>query len=158
MRFGDIFQPERVKLNLKAKNKEEAFEEMVDLLIENDNLCCREEILCAIHERESKISTGIKKGIAIPHGKTNAVDEVTGVIGISTTGVDYDALDGEPVYLIFLLVGSENDPGQHIEVLKKIALLVENTDFYRDMISAELPESIPKIFNKYERILELQRI
>jgi PTS system nitrogen regulatory IIA component len=157
MRFRDIFQPERVKLNLKAKSKEEAFEEMVDLLMENYNLCSREDILKAIQEREQKISTGIKRGIAIPHGKTSAVDEVMGVIGISPTGIDYDALDGEPVYLIFLLVSSENDPGQHLEILKKIALLVENSDFYHDMINAQLPESIPKIFNKYEKILGLQR-
>jgi PTS system fructose-specific IIC component/PTS system nitrogen regulatory IIA component len=150
MRLSSIFPPERIALDVKAEDKEGLFEELVDFLIAGYRSNSREEILEAILERERKMSTGIKQGIAIPHGKTDAVDRELGALGISKRGVDYDALDGEPVHLFFLLVSSESDPENHLSILKKIAYLIESPHFYNEVLTAETREDVSRILVEYE--------
>ncbi len=115
---------------------------------------CRDDILDAINRREAKMSTGIKRGIAIPHAKTNFTNGVVGVLGISDRGIDYESLDGEPVQMLFLLVSSEEDAGTHLAVLKKIALLVENPEFYREACAAADPEAVHEVLRSYEEALD----
>ena len=150
----DLFSTGRIKCRLEAEDKSEVFEELVDLLVSQYGLTCREEILAAIKRREEKMSTGIKRGIAIPHAKTNFTSGVIGVLGISSHGIDYESLDGEPVHMLFLLVSSEEDAGTHLAVLKKIATLVENPDFYNDACAAGDPEKVSRIIRTYEEILD----
>ena len=152
----DLFPPARIKPRLEAEDKDEVFEELVDLLVTQYRLSSREEILDAIRRREEKMSTGIKRGIAIPHAKTSLTKGVIGVIGISRTGIDYQSLDGEPVHLLFLLVSGEADAGLHLAVLKKIALLVENPDFYEAAMSAPDAEAVHKTIVRFEEILGSQ--
>jgi mannitol/fructose-specific phosphotransferase system IIA component (Ntr-type) len=152
----DLFLPARVKCRVEAEDKAEVFEELVDLLVTQYQLDSRDEILEAIKRREEKMSTGIKKGIAIPHAKTSFTRGVIGVLGISAAGIDYESLDGEPVHMLFLLVSSEEDAATHLSVLKKIALIVENPDFYREALSAGDPEKVHRIIRKYEEILDSQ--
>ncbi len=78
------------------------------------------------------------------------------MLGISARGIDYESLDGEPVHMLFLLVSSEEDAGTHLAVLKKIALLVENPDFYKDALAAVDPEKVHKVISSYEEILDSQ--
>ncbi len=151
----DLFTPARIKCRLEAEDKTEVFEELVDLLVTQYGLECRDEILDAILEREAKMSTGIKPGIAIPHAKTSFTRGVMGVLGLSARGIDYESLDGEPVHLLFLLVSSEADAGTHLAVLKKIALLVENPDFAREALGAAGGEKVHAVIRKYEEILDL---
>ncbi len=139
---------------MEAEDKSEAFEELVDLLVTSYGLDCRDEILDAINRREAKMSTGIKRGIAIPHAKTSFTSGVIGVLGISDRGIDYESLDGEPVRMLFLLVSSEADAGTHLAVLKKIAVLVENPDFFRDACAAGDSEKAGKVLRGYEEILD----
>ncbi len=140
----ELFVPGRIKCHLEAEDKSEAFEELVDALVTHYSLDCRDEILDAINRREAKMSTGIKKGIAIPHAKTAFTRGVIGVLGISDRGIDYESMDGEPVRMLFLLVSSEEDAATHLSVLKKIALLVENPEFYRGGVRRRGPgESAP---------------
>jgi PTS system nitrogen regulatory IIA component len=153
---SDLFVPSRVKTNLESEDKAEVFEELVDLLVTQYRLTCRDEILDAIRKREDKMSTGIKKGIAIPHAKTSFTKGVIGTLGISRRGIDYESLDGEPVHLLFLLVSSEEDAGSHLAVLKKIALMVENPDFYPEILAAKDAETVSSIIRKYEDILDSQ--
>ncbi|HTP57427.1 MAG TPA: PTS sugar transporter subunit IIA [Spirochaetia bacterium] len=150
----ELFIPARIKCRLEAEDKAEVFEELVDHLVIQFGLNSRDEILEAIKRREEKMSTGIKRGIAIPHAKTTFTRGVIGVLGISGRGIDYESLDGEPVHMLFLLVSSEEDAGTHLAVLKKIAMLVENPDFYRETIAAGDPEKVHKIIRKYEEILD----
>lgn len=152
----DLFVPQRIKCKVEAEDKAEVFEELVDFLVVQYQLDMREEILEAIRRREEKMSTGIKKGIAIPHAKTAFTRGVIGVLGISVPGIDYESLDGEPVHMLFLLVSSEEDAGNHLAVLKKIALIVENPDFYRECLAAGDPEKVHRIIRKYEEILDSQ--
>ncbi len=150
----DLFIAPRIKCHLEAEDKTEVFEELVDLLVTQYKTDHRDQILDAIRRREEKMSTGIKKGIAIPHAKTGFTHGVIGVLGISDHGIDYESLDGEPVRILFLLVSSEEDAGTHLAVLKKIALLVENEGFSRDVLGAGNPERVSRIIARYEGMLD----
>ena len=153
MFLHDVFPPELIKVDLEAEDKEEAFEELVDHFCQADRSNVREEILEALRDREAKMSTGIHKGIAIPHGKTNAVDTVRGVLGISRKGVDYDALDGEPVYLLFMIMAPQKDSEKHLRILKRLAELLENPQFYFDLQSQKESQGAYKVICKYEDVL-----
>jgi PTS system fructose-specific IIC component/PTS system nitrogen regulatory IIA component len=153
MFLHEVFPPEFIKVDLEAEDKDEAFEELVDHFCQAENLNAREELLDALRERETKMSTGIQKGIAIPHGKTNAIDKVRGVLGISRKGVDYDALDGEPVYLLFMIVAPQQDSEKHLRVLKRLAELLETPQFYIDLQAQKDPQGAFKIISKYEDVL-----
>jgi PTS system fructose-specific IIC component/PTS system nitrogen regulatory IIA component len=156
LQLQDLFIPGRIKCRLEAEDKAEVFEELVDLLVMQYGLDCRDEILEAVSVREAKMSTGIKRGIAIPHAKTSFTRGVIGVLGLSARGIDYESLDRQPVHMLFLLVSSEADAATHLGVLKKIALLVENPDFYRDALAAGEPEKVHTVIRTYEEILDTQ--
>jgi PTS system fructose-specific IIC component/PTS system nitrogen regulatory IIA component len=149
----DIFRPEFIKIGLEAEDKEEAFEELVDQFCHAAKSNAREDILEALREREAKMSTGIHKGIAIPHGKTNAVDRIYGVLGVSRKGVDYDALDGQPVYLLFLLLAPQKDSEIHLRLLKRLAELLDNPQFYTDLVAQTDTAAAAGIVKKYEDII-----
>jgi mannitol/fructose-specific phosphotransferase system IIA component (Ntr-type) len=156
MILSELFTPGRIKIRLEAEDKPEVFEELVDLLVNSYHLTIRDQILEAIRRREEKMSTGIKKGIAIPHAKTAGVKGVLGVMGISPSGIDYDSLDGEPVHVLFLLVSAEDAAGLHLRVLKSIALLVENPDFYAAVQKAADADAAHRTIVKFEEILASQ--
>jgi PTS system fructose-specific IIC component/PTS system nitrogen regulatory IIA component len=156
MYLCDLFPPDFVKVGLEAEDKDEAFEEMVDHFCQASKLNTREEILEALRLREAKMSTGIRKGIAIPHGKTNAVDKVHGILGISRKGVDYDALDGKPVYLLFMMLAPQKDSEEHLRHLKRLAELLDNPQFYTDLVAQEDAQGAHGIIKKYEDVLNKQ--
>jgi nitrogen PTS system EIIA component len=153
MLLRDFFPPELIKLGLEAEDKEEAFEEMVDLFHRFKPGSDREKILQSIRDRESKMSTGIKMGIGVPHGKTDAVDDVYGVLGISRKGIDYEALDGEPVYLLFLLLAPPSESEKHLRLLKRLAELLDNPQFYTDLAAQKDSAGAWEVIRKYEDIL-----
>ena len=155
MFLHDVFPPELIKVNLEAEDKDEAFEELVDHLCHTGSSGIREDVLDALLEREAKMSTGIQKGIAIPHGSTTAVDTVRGVLGISRKGIDYDALDGEPVYLLFMIVAPPQETEKHLRILKRLAELLENPQFYIDLQSQRDSQGAYKIICKYEDMLAI---
>ena len=150
MQLSELFSPESIKPQLAGTTKDKIFQEMIDLLVDRYDLDCADEILKAVCEREKKRSTGIRKGIAVPHGKSKCLRDIFGVIGISPAGIDYDALDGEKVRLIFLIVSSESESNRHLDLLKKIALCVEHEGFYERILKAETPERINKVLMEYE--------
>jgi len=149
----DVFHPEFIKVNLEAEDKDEAFEELADYYCQAGRKNIRNEIMDALIAREKKMSTGIQKGIAIPHGSTNAVNTVCGVLGISRKGVDYESLDGEPVYLLFMIIAPYKDTEIHLKILKRLAELLENPQFYVDLQSQKDPQSAYKVICKYEDVL-----
>jgi PTS system fructose-specific IIC component/PTS system nitrogen regulatory IIA component len=148
----EAFPPELIKIGLEAEDKDEAFEELVDHFCQIKKTAAREEILDALWERESKMSTGIKKGIAIPHGKTTAVQNAYGILGISKKGIDYDALDGQPVYLLFMLLAPETNSEEHLRVLKRLAELLDDPQFHTELQVQNDPQNANRIIKKYEDI------
>jgi PTS system fructose-specific IIC component/PTS system nitrogen regulatory IIA component len=148
----EVFPPELIKIGLESDDKDEVFEEMVDQFCQAERSDARDEILEALRERESKMSTGIHKGIAIPHGKTNAIDNVYGILGISKKGVDYDALDGQPVYLLFMLLAPQKDSEKHLRLLKRLAGLLDDPQFYTELVAQTEPHAAHGVIKKYEDI------
>ncbi|GHV86420.1 hypothetical protein AGMMS50230_20280 [Spirochaetia bacterium] len=153
MVLSELFKPEFIKIGLEAEDKDEAFEELADAFCQASRLNIREEILEAIRERERKMSTGIQKGIAIPHGKTSAVDRVSAFLGVSRRGIDYDALDGEPVYLLFMIIAPQTEIEKHLRILKRLAELLQNPQFFTDLAAQNDPAAVNGIIRKYESIL-----
>ena len=152
----DVYKPDFIKINLEAEEKEEAFEELVDQFCHASMIHARKEILDAIRDRELKMSTGIRQGIAIPHGKTDVVDKIYGMLGISKQGIDYDALDGKPVYLLFLILAPEKESEKHLRLLKRLAELLDNPKFYTDLLAQTTSQGAHGILKKYEEILITQ--
>ncbi len=153
MLLCETFPVSLIKVDLEAEDKDEVFEELVDVFCRATGNASREEILAALRDRESKMSTGIKKGIALPHGKTNAVDRIYGVAGVSRSGIDYDALDGEPVHLLFMMLAPQQDAEKHLRLLKKLAELLDNPSFYDDVLAQKDAQSVNNIIRKYEDVL-----
>lgn len=137
MNITDIIKEDCFAASLQSKSKDELFVEMVDILVRANPGLDREVVLKAIREREVKMSTGIGKGIAIPHGKTNAVEDLVGVVGISKQGVEYDALDGELVHVVFMLLAPVSGTGRHITALQKIANLMKDRGCYQRLFDAK---------------------
>lgn len=156
MLLQQVFTPGRIKIGLESEEKDELFEELVDLVASHDKRAFpRGAVLAAVKEREAKMSTGIKKGIALPHGKAEGVEGLVGAIGISRRGIDYDALDGEPVFLVFLLVSSPNDSELHLRALKRLARLLDDTEFYTSLVACETPEQAFGVVKAFEDLLTL---
>jgi len=156
MLLQQVFSPGRILVDLQSEDKDELFEELVDVLAkEGGRGFPRQGALAAIREREAKMSTGIKKGIALPHGKAEGIDGLSGVIGISRRGIEYDALDGQPVYLVFLILSSPRDSEQHLGVLKRLARLLDDPGFYTDLVGVEAPDRAFEVVKKYEDHLTL---
>ncbi|MCL2277258.1 MAG: PTS sugar transporter subunit IIA [Treponema sp.] len=156
MILQDVLLPEYIKIDLEAEDKEEAFEELVAFYCQVDKLNAHSQILDAITKRETKMSTGIQKGIAVPHGKTDAVKSLRGILGISRKGVHYDALDGEPVYLLFMIISPLEDSEKHLRLLKHLAELIEIPQFQTELQSQRDPQSAFKIIRKFEELLAAQ--
>lgn len=157
MLLQQVFTPGRIKIGLESEEKDELFEELVEVVASHDGRSFpRAAVLASVRERESKMSTGIKKGIALPHGKAEGVNSLIGAIGISRKGIDYSALDGEPVYLVFLLVSSPAESELHLRALKRLARLLDDPAFYTELVAADSPEGAFQVIKSYEDLLTLQ--
>ena len=147
----EVFPPKMIKTKLTADNKDGVFQEMVDHFCLTAKTGARDEILEVLWARESKMSTGIINGVAIPHGITDSVDSVHGILGISKNGIDYDALDKKPVHLVFMLLAPKALTERYMQLLAHLAELLENPDFIRDLAAQIDPESANQILNQYEK-------
>ena len=136
MTLMEILSGKSVVVGLEGKNKREVLEELVNSLEVGDKITDRDKVLDAVLLREEIMSTGIGHGIAIPHGKSEYVTELGGVLGIKKDGVDFDALDGKQTYIFFLLVSPLDVSGPHIKALARISRLLKGEDFRQKLIAA----------------------
>lgn len=142
MTLLDILSPGSTVVGLETNTKEEIIGELVDLLEVGDSITDREKVLEAVLDREKIMSTGIGDGIAIPHGKSDCVIHLAAALGIHKRGVDFEALDGEPAYVFFLLVSPANVSGPHIKALARISRLLKNDAFKKQLVEATSAEEI----------------
>lgn len=154
MLLDKVFNPKAVNIDLKSEDKDEVFEELIEELVSVNPSLDRSVALAAVKEREAKMSTGIMSGIAVPHAKTSAVTDVQGAIGISRSGIDYDALDGKPVHLIVLILSGADSTELHLRVLKRLARLLKNSEFYAELMEQKTAEAAYNVFCKYEKELK----
>ena len=142
MNLHEIYTPDRIKLHLHSSHKDEVFEELTNFLAKQIPLSNAEEILTALRTREQKMTTGIKNGIAVPHGRTSLIEGITGVLGISDQGIDYDALDKKPVHYVFLFLSDPSTQQEHLNLLSHIGKLAEDKQLLYKFSTAETPEKI----------------
>ncbi len=150
MKFIDYVKPEHIKLQLEGQTKEEVIEELVELLTES---CCVEDgdrILDAVMAREREGSTGLEKGVAIPHAKCDAVSRLSIVIGISKEGIDFDALDGKRSHLFFLMVAPTSESGPHVQAIAKIVKMIKLERFRERLLKAKSGEEVIETINMVE--------
>ena len=151
MNLLDILSLESTIVDLKGESKEDIIAELVNSLPAGDAITDREQVLQAVLDREKIMSTGIGDGIAIPHGKSAAVTELVAAMGTQRRGVDFDALDGEPAFVFFLLVSPANVSGPHIKALARISRLLKNDEFKKKLIEADSAEEIIATIEAAER-------
>ena len=140
MNLLDILSEKSVIVGLQGETKEEIIEELVDSLEKGVAISDREKVLQSVLDREKIMSTGIGDGIAIPHGKSDAVITLSAALGTQKRGANFEALDGEPAYVFFLLVSPANISGPHIKALARITRLLKNEDFKKRLTAASSPE------------------
>jgi len=132
----DLLAPDRIKIPLESTTKDGILSELVEVAAHADAIRDPDALLRAVREREEVLSTGIGNGVAIPHGKTSAIADLVLVAGVAREGVDFEALDGRPVHLFFLLVGPESAAGQHVKALSRISRLLRRESFRTRLIEA----------------------
>jgi mannitol/fructose-specific phosphotransferase system IIA component (Ntr-type) len=133
MNLLDIVNSDAIVPELSSTGRDEVIGELVDKLIEASviDAAQREEIIESVLERERKGSTGFGRGVAIPHVKLKGVTSMNAAIGISPTGVDFQALDKSPVYSVFLLISPADDPEQHLQAMEVIFKNLSKETFRR---------------------------
>jgi mannitol/fructose-specific phosphotransferase system IIA component (Ntr-type) len=134
--LSELLSASQVKVPLEAGTKDEALAELVAVLAAARCIRDADEVLRVIREREAVLSTGIGNGVAIPHGKSIASPELSIAAGVARQPLEYDALDGEPVQLIFLLVGPEAAAGAHIKALSRISRLVRQPELREKLLES----------------------
>jgi len=143
MKVTTFLKREFIIEELKATTKEAALAELASLLRQagspDDH---RDEMVKVLMARERLGSTGIGDGIAIPHGKISGIADLMIAIGRSSRGVDFNAMDGKPVHLFFLLMAPENSSGQHLKVLARISRLLKDNILRNHLMEARSPEEI----------------
>ncbi len=134
MRLTEILKPRNIKIPLHATNKTEAIGELVNLLSENGEIADPKKVLESVLERESTRTTGIGNGLAIPHGKTTGTGDLVMAIGRPAAPIDFQAIDGRPVTIIWLLSSPPEKTGPHIHALAKISRLM-TVDRFRQTLN-----------------------
>jgi fructose-specific phosphotransferase system IIA component len=150
MKVSELLNPGVIIADLKGNKKEDVINELIDLLKSDSRVQDIEKVRAAVLDREKIMSTGVGKGFAIPHGKTNSISDIVAAFGKANNPVDYDALDNQPVQLIFLLVGKDNLVSKHIKLLSRISRMMNKDDFRNRLMEAATVEEILDIFQKEE--------
>jgi len=150
MTLNDIVAPEHIITELSAKDRWEALDEMVDRLVECGSLKAenRDAVIDVVKKRESQMSTGIGFGIAIPHATTDLIDEVVGALGRSKEGIDFDALDNQPVSLVVLFLVPQGQFQKHLHTLATIAKQLHNKQFRESVENAPDAAAINEILGQ----------
>ena len=150
MKFSDFVKTEAIKAELAASDKEAVIRELVSSLVESGQLGAddQESIVQAILKREELGSTGIGRGIAVPHTKHPSVDKPIGTVGISSTGVEFQSLDGEQVQLFFMLISPPDQPNDHLRALENISKQLQDETFCRFLKQSRTSKDVQQILEE----------
>lgn len=150
MQIMDFLSKKAILPDIKNSKKEDVIKELVDTLINAGDIdkSCRSKLIEALMERESLGSTAIGQGIAIPHAKSDCVTKLVGAFGLAKKGVDFDSLDGERVYMFFLLVAPLDSAGPHLKALARISRLFKDKHFRDNLRACEDDQSIIRVMSQ----------
>lgn len=145
-----LLSPATIRVGLPGASKDALLDTLIDLLADHPQVRDLEAVRGAVHAREERMSTGVGKGLALPHGKTRAVDATVAAFAVAAEPVPFDAIDNAPVRLLFLLVGPETAKSQHIKLLSRVSRLM-NRDLFRDrLLRARDADDVLRIFEEGE--------
>lgn len=150
MRITDLLKACSVELNGTPQTKEETIEQMVALMEKGGNVTDVEKYKAGVFAREEEGTTGIGEGIAIPHAKTDAVNAPGLAAMVIPAGVDYDALDGQPVDLVFLIAAPNTEDNVHLEVLSRLSMLLMDESFKQNLLKAKTVEEFLAVVDQAE--------
>jgi len=144
MKFVDFVSRDAIRTSIEVGSKEQVIRAMATALLESGKISedQHESIIEAILKREELGSTGIGRGVAVPHTKHPSVSELVGTVAVSEEGVDFDSLDGEKVHLLFLLVSPPDRPGDHLRALENISRQLRDETFCRFLKQSKAPEDV----------------
>jgi len=148
MNLKTVLTPETINLHLKGTTKDKIINELLDLLVAAKKIPDRESAYNAVLDREQKMSTGMKHGIAIPHGKSSTITDLVACIGISDNPVDFDSLDHQPCRIFIMTLSPVEKTGPHLQFLAEISLLFKSAEKRQEILSAQTPEAIIKIMGE----------
>jgi mannitol/fructose-specific phosphotransferase system IIA component (Ntr-type) len=146
----ELLTPDRIQVPLRGASKDALLEELVEVLQRGGYLSDPADVLRAVRAREEVLSTGIGSGVAIPHGKSDSAPELVMAAGVAPEPVDFDALDGRPVTLVFLLVGPESAAGAHVKALSRISRLVRRDALRERLAAARTPDDFLAVLAEAE--------
>lgn len=152
MLLTELLSIDRIKIPLESQTKDDLLRELVGVAAAPAGTPEREDVLRAVREREAVLSTGIGHGVAIPHGKSSAVGDLRMAAGRAAAPVDFDALDGQPVSLFFLLVGPESAAGPHIKALSRISRLVRKDEVRDKLVAARTAQEFMDALREAESL------
>ena len=147
MRITDLLDARSILLDASPKSKSEALDQIVDLMVKSEKINDKEAYRKQVYAREEERTTGIGEGIAIPHGKCDAVTKPGLAAMVVKDGVDFDSLDGEPVTLMFLIAAPNTEDNIHLDVLSKLSVLLMNEEFTESLRNAKTVEEFMNIIN-----------
>ncbi|MDD5292485.1 MAG: PTS sugar transporter subunit IIA [Candidatus Omnitrophica bacterium] len=149
MKVLDFLSKKAIKVNLASTTKKDTIEELVDLLIASGDISKKDraQLIEALMAREALGSTAIGHNVGIPHAKTDCIKRLVAALGVSQKGVDFDSLDGEPVYIFFLLVAPQDSAGPHLKALACISRLTKDKFFRDSLKQAKDEKAVLKIIS-----------
>lgn len=148
MDLKSVLTTESVNLHLKGTTKEEIIDEMLEILVKGGKVTDKEAARECVIARERKMSTGMKHGIAIPHGKTDTVSDLVACIGISDTPVDFDSLDQEPCRIFIMTLSPVNKTGPHLQFLAEVSLLFKSAEKREQILHTQDQAEVIKILTE----------
>ena len=151
--FRDFLKPDAIRISVSASDKKAVIETLVDLLVNSHKLSHRQDILNSVLEREELMSTGVGKGVAIPHGKTDVVQKVLASLVVLHPGVEFGSPDEVPVRVAILLVASSKETGPHIRALAHISRVLQDEHVREQLISGKSAKEILEILERKEKEL-----
>ena len=150
MKISEFLCTKAISADLKGTNKEEIIDELVGLLVSAGAIDKKNKpkLIEVLLQREALGSTAIGQGIAIPHGKSENVAQLTAGLGVSKEGVNFDSLDGEPAYIFFLLVAPVDSAGPHLKALARISRLLKDKYFRENLKNSKDEKTILKFISQ----------
>jgi len=145
MNLKTVLSRDTISLHLQGKTKEEIINELLDILVSAKKIQDKAAALSAVMDREKKMSTGMKHGIAIPHGKSASIKDLVACIGVSDTAVDFDSLDHEPCRIFIMTLSPLEKTGPHLQFLAEVSLLFKSSEKRAEILKAQDPEDILRI-------------
>ncbi|WP_027340708.1 PTS sugar transporter subunit IIA [Halonatronum saccharophilum] len=142
MNTTNILTLDMIELDLKSNNKKKVLWEMVGLLHKSGRIEDKEEFYEKVLAREEEGSTGMGRGVAIPHGKSSQVKELSLALGISRNGVDFDSLDGNPVHIFFMVADFEGHSREYLKLLGGLAHNIRQGEFREELLKADSKEEV----------------